>query len=374
MKRILAIALVLITAVSLSACGKTENVKNFEALVDKIDTVTLRSQRAIVDAEAAYGRLTEEEKEQTKKETVLYEAKEQLTVLQIEEKIEVINQVLADFNEVTFDSGEDIFEIITMVNDIPLEHRHKIADISKLDRLQQMYKTQVLGKVQITADLITSIGKVTLDSKDAIEAARESYNGLKPSLRAMVGNYSDLVSAENKYLKLYRNYARGLAREYYSKFDHIARIDTANDSTAYHKQMPGLDSQRSYMLPYVVINYELFNLCIRYYTPDIPADWENVTLVVDQKEYNTNFDPSGVTENDFGTALYYDHILTTNANMEHEEIQMLRAVADSNETTIIFEGKGGREKITVSEEDKKIISDTLAYYEGEVNKHIGLNN
>lgn len=49
---------------------------------------------------------------------------------------------------------------------------------------------------------ISSIGTVTKDSKEAIEAARTAYDALTDAQKALVENYSVLTSAEADYAKL----------------------------------------------------------------------------------------------------------------------------------------------------------------------------
>lgn len=53
--------------------------------------------------------------------------------------------------------------------------------------------------------LISGIGKVTKDSKSAIDAARAAYNGLSESDKALVKNYATLQAAEQEYEKLIKN-------------------------------------------------------------------------------------------------------------------------------------------------------------------------
>ena len=63
----------------------------------------------------------------------------------------------------------------------------------------------------IVMDLINQIGQVTLDSGDAIEAAREAYEALSPEDQAKVENYMDLLMAEHDYAILKAEYATLLA-------------------------------------------------------------------------------------------------------------------------------------------------------------------
>ena len=57
--------------------------------------------------------------------------------------------------------------------------------------------------VQITIDLINAIGEVTLDSKNAIEAAEKAYNDLSSEQKSKVTNYQTLVDARTTFDKIY---------------------------------------------------------------------------------------------------------------------------------------------------------------------------
>ncbi len=67
----------------------------------------------------------------------------------------------------------------------------------------------------ICMELINAIGEVTLDSKEAIEAARAAYDGLTDQEKSRVDNYETLVNAERKYQTLIaENAALNAAKSY----------------------------------------------------------------------------------------------------------------------------------------------------------------
>ena len=59
--------------------------------------------------------------------------------------------------------------------------------------------TPVKNAVDIVEELIDAIGEVTLNSKDAIDEAREAYEALTDSQKNLVENYNDLLNAESRY-------------------------------------------------------------------------------------------------------------------------------------------------------------------------------
>ena len=66
MKKITALVLAVILCLSLSACGKSEAVKNVEAMIDALGEITLESITSIRNAEEAYAALTPEEQSKVK--------------------------------------------------------------------------------------------------------------------------------------------------------------------------------------------------------------------------------------------------------------------------------------------------------------------
>ena len=110
-----------------------------EKLIDAIGTVTLDSEEAIKAARDAYDALTEEQKAQVGNYQTLLDAEA------------------------------------------------KLADLKAADAVEK---------------LIDAIGTVTLDSEEAIKAARGAYDALTEEQKAQVGNYQTLLDAEAKLAQL----------------------------------------------------------------------------------------------------------------------------------------------------------------------------
>ena len=92
------IPVILLTLMALSllmvGCGKSEAVKSVEALINEIDEeVTLDSAEKILQAQAAYDRLSESEKKSVGKAGKLNEAKEKLNTITAEKKKEVYEKI-----------------------------------------------------------------------------------------------------------------------------------------------------------------------------------------------------------------------------------------------------------------------------------------
>ena len=81
-------------------------------------------------------------------------------------------------------------------------------------------------------DLIAGIGKVTLESRDSIQAAREAYEALPENLQPYVTNYSSLTAAEAEYQALSGVFSliSEIGEVTYSKADVIDQAREAYDA------------------------------------------------------------------------------------------------------------------------------------------------
>jgi len=76
MRKALSLILALVLCLSLSACGKSEAVKNVEAMIDALGEITLESIDAIRSAEDAYNALTEDEQKKVDNYETLTQARD----------------------------------------------------------------------------------------------------------------------------------------------------------------------------------------------------------------------------------------------------------------------------------------------------------
>ena len=79
MKKKVLVVLMLALCLALSACGKSEAVKNVEAQIDALGEVSAESGEALSAAEKAYAALTDAEKEKVANFETLSAAKDRFT-------------------------------------------------------------------------------------------------------------------------------------------------------------------------------------------------------------------------------------------------------------------------------------------------------
>lgn len=84
-------------------------------------------------------------------------------------------------------SSSEIADTIYKINFVALQPKPTNNDIAKAAE---------------TEKLISSIGTVTVKSKESITSARKSYNGLTSLQQSLVSNYDILLTAEKDYLKI----------------------------------------------------------------------------------------------------------------------------------------------------------------------------
>ena len=164
-----------------------------EKLIDAIGTVTLDSEEAIKAARGAYDALTEEQKAQVGNYQTLLDAEAKLADLQaadaVEKLIDAIGTVTLDSEEAikaargAYDALTDAQKELVGNYQTLLDAEAKLADLKAADAVEK---------------LIDAIGTVTLDSEEAIKAARGAYDALTDAQKELVGNYQTLLDAEAK--------------------------------------------------------------------------------------------------------------------------------------------------------------------------------
>ena len=164
-----------------------------EKLIDAIGTVTLNSEEAIKAARGAYDALTEEQKAQVGNYQILLDAEAKLADLKaadaVEKLIDAIGTVTLDSEEAikaargAYDALTDAQKELVGNYQTLLDAEAKLADLQAADGVEK---------------LIDAIGTVTLDSEEAIKAARGAYDALTDAQKELVGNYQTLLDAEAK--------------------------------------------------------------------------------------------------------------------------------------------------------------------------------
>ena len=168
-----------------------------EKLIDAIGTVTLDSEEAIKAARGAYDALTEEQKAQVGNYQTLLDAEAKLADLQAADAVE---KLIDAIGTVTLDSEEAIKAARGAYDALTEEQKAQVGNYQTL--LDAEAKLADLQAADAVEKLIDAIGTVTLNSEEAIKAARDAYDALTDAQKELVGNYQTLLDAEAKLAQL----------------------------------------------------------------------------------------------------------------------------------------------------------------------------
>ena len=176
---------------------------NVIAAIDEIGEVTLDSESKIAAAEALYAALSDDQKALVTNYDKLTAARAKYDALKADKDAEdAFNAKVDAIGEVTLDSKAAIEDAEAAYAALTDTQKAAVADAkAKLDAARAKYDAMAAldAKAKPVREAIDAIGKVTLESKDKIEAAEAAYNALTEEEKAYVTNYSTLKTARDTY-------------------------------------------------------------------------------------------------------------------------------------------------------------------------------
>lgn len=187
------------------------------AAIGPIDEITLESAEQIQKARAGYDALN-------KYAQYIVECAEPVsyyTLLDAEVKLKELQDAAAEQERIDRAAAAAVDNLIDAIGEVTLKSKQAIETaraaydnltptqktyVTKLDTLtaaETAYKALVDRKAaDDVIEKINAIGKVTLESKTAIEAARAAYNALTNDQKLLVENYDVLTAAEAELARL----------------------------------------------------------------------------------------------------------------------------------------------------------------------------
>ena len=191
-----------------------------------IGEVTLDGEEAITAARSAYEALEADVKAKVTNLSDLVVAEKNLALLKAEKEsqdkdaaaaasvssaITAIGEVTLDKRGVVaaaraaYDTLSDVQKsLVTNYSDLQAAESRiaalvkEAADKAEADKAEQAKQEALKTKAQPVVDAIAAIGEVTLNSEEAITAARSAYEALEADVKEKVTNLSDLVIAEKR--------------------------------------------------------------------------------------------------------------------------------------------------------------------------------
>ena len=174
-----------------------------KALIDAIGEVTLDSGDAIDAARTAYDKLPEAKKVLVDNYEKLTAAEEAYTALVDAAAAKAVDDLIDAIGEVTLESGDAIKAARAAYDALTDTQKELVKNYEKLTAAEEAYTALVdAAAAKAVDDLIDAIGEVTADSGDAIKAARAAYDALTDTQKELVKNYEKLLAAEELYEEL----------------------------------------------------------------------------------------------------------------------------------------------------------------------------
>ena len=172
-------------------------------LIDAIGEVTLESGDAIDAARAAYDELPEAKKALVDNYEKLTAAEEAYTALVDAAAAKAVDDLIDAIGEVTLESGDAIKAARAAYDALTDTQKELVKNYEELTAAEEAYTNLVdAAAAKAVDDLIDAIGEVTADSGDAIKAARAAYDALTDTQKELVKNYEKLLAAEELYEEL----------------------------------------------------------------------------------------------------------------------------------------------------------------------------
>ena len=117
--------------------------------------------------------------------------------------VDAVKELIDAIGEVTLDSGDAIDAARAAYDELPDAKKALVDNYEKLTAAEEAYTALVdAAAAKAVDDLIDAIGEVTLESGDAIKAARAAYDALTDTQKELVKNYEKLLAAEELYEEL----------------------------------------------------------------------------------------------------------------------------------------------------------------------------
>ena len=163
-----------------------------------------------------------------------------------------VKELIDAIGEVTLDSGDAIDAARTANDKLPEAKKVLVDNYEKLTAAEKAYTALVdAAAAKAVDDLIDAIGEVTLESGDAIKAARAAYDALTDTQKELVKNYEKLTAAEEAYAAMVDAAAAKAAEDLIDAIGEVT-VDSGDAITAAREAYDALtDTQKE-----LVKNYE----------------------------------------------------------------------------------------------------------------------
>jgi len=277
------------------------------------------------------------------------------------ESLVAAENAIEAIGDVTLESGEAIKKAEELINALNAEDKEKFDMQEEFDAAKAEYEKLVVEKEANEVEkLISEMGEATIDNIENINAAQSKYDKLSGKAKELVENYDVLTAAQEKVSAEKKAKADALLATMRVEEDRVRQIKFYYPKGWRHYSDGWAADIKSFVLPYIgVDSNDVWLRMVCNYTADDWVFFEKITFSVDGKNYYKSFSYGDtVRDNEAGDIWEYVDI-----EVGDTEIEILKAIANSNETIVRFEGDDYYDDVIISSEDKAGILDALTVYE-----------
>ncbi len=112
------------------------------------------------------------------------------------EEVKNVEELIEDIGKVSLDSGDAIAEAEEAYDELSKDDKKKVENYDDLEDARADYNELAVEYVE---DLIDDLGNISVDSGAAIDEARSAYDALDKEAQKEVGNLDVLTDAEDQY-------------------------------------------------------------------------------------------------------------------------------------------------------------------------------
>ena len=279
------------------------------------------------------------------------------------EAAKAVDDQIAAIGEVTLESEAAISEAEAAVDALSEEDRKQLDNTDQLEQARADYEALVLaGKVSEVEDAIAAIGEVTLESADAVDAAQAALDALSDADAAKVSNADVLTAAAEQLKALRQAQVDSLLAGMRLEEDKVRGIRFYNPKGwVYYDSNTWAADQRCFILPYLGQDstHTWLRLVLNY-TGDDWVFFKQILMNIDGEQHQKSFSYFDVVRDNSGGRVWeYIDLDVSNDS----DVEWLWDIANSAETIIRFQGDDYSHDMTVTDVDKAAIRDCLTVYE-----------
>ncbi len=168
-----------------------------DSLIHAIGTVSAESGDKIEAARTAYDALEANARALVANAEELSAAEESYHVILVQQAADEIDELIESVGEVTLESGELIDAARSAYDAADREVQTAVQMLPELEESEKTFHRLEVEKAAEEIDaLIAEIGEVTLESGESIKAARSAYDHAEEEIKAEVSSLSTLTEAE----------------------------------------------------------------------------------------------------------------------------------------------------------------------------------